>query len=189
MRARQSNGISLTRFGDESAWSVQHSTCRIAFCLAGGTVLDAEIPAMFAGSWNVVGFGYAFHSILRWGTEYVNLSDLTTLTRSHRHCAAQVSALSQILRQLCTDIPPHHRYQNTRWLHGRSTGKSSIEEKMTSVWVDSADENPNHNQNQRDVTTQLVISVALGILAFLGFCVRAFLQRLAKAESYQDIPS
>ena len=138
-------------------------------------MLDAEIPTIFAGSWMVVGFRYAFPSILTWGTEYVNLSDLATLTRLHRHCAAQFSALSQILGRLRTDIPPHHHYQHTLRLHGRSTGKSPIEEKMTSVWVDSADDNPNHNQNQRDVTTQLVISVALGILAFLAFCVRASL--------------
>ena len=44
---------------------------------------------------------------------------------------------------------------------------------MASAWVDKgSDEDPNHNQNQRDVTTQLVISIALGLIAFLSFCVR-----------------
>ena len=43
---------------------------------------------------------------------------------------------------------------------------------MASAWADKGQEpNPNSNQNQRDVTTQLVISVALGLFAFLGFCV------------------
>ncbi|KAL6716189.1 hypothetical protein ACLMJK_005755 [Lecanora helva] len=42
---------------------------------------------------------------------------------------------------------------------------------MASVWANKGgDEDPNHNQNQRDVTTQLVISIALGLFAFLGFC-------------------
>lgn len=35
-----------------------------------------------------------------------------------------------------------------------------------------SDEDPNHNQNQRDITVQLVISIALGFLAFFAFCVR-----------------
>ncbi len=44
---------------------------------------------------------------------------------------------------------------------------------MTSIWA--ADKDPykdaSRSQNQRDITTQAVISIALGFFAFLAFCV------------------
>ena len=44
---------------------------------------------------------------------------------------------------------------------------------MEPIWTSDGDvyKDPSKNQNQRDITTQAVISIALGIVAFLAFCV------------------
>jgi len=44
---------------------------------------------------------------------------------------------------------------------------------MASIWVAERDpyKDGSKNQNQRDIITQSVISIALGFFAFLAFCV------------------
>ena len=46
------------------------------------------------------------------------------------------------------------------------------DDKLTSWAAKGAEDDPNSNQNQRDITVQAIISIALGIFAFLAFCVR-----------------
>ena len=48
---------------------------------------------------------------------------------------------------------------------------------MASAWTSGGNETSPSNPlapdaNQRDITTQLVVSIALGLTAFLTFCVR-----------------
>ena len=45
---------------------------------------------------------------------------------------------------------------------------------MDRVWIRNASDaykDQSQNHNQRDITTQSVISIALGLAAFLAFCV------------------
>lgn len=51
---------------------------------------------------------------------------------------------------------------------------------MASIWVAGDPvKDPSKNHNQRDITTQIVISIALGIFAFLAFCVSALFRSIS----------
>ena len=48
---------------------------------------------------------------------------------------------------------------------------------MATVHITEGNPYDNQTKNQRDVTTQSIISIALGLAAFLAFCVSEMLDR------------
>lgn len=93
------------------------------------------------------------------------LSDCSVMAQSN---------ISRILRLLYNTF--FVRDERPTSAYGLSYSSALIAKVMASIWVAERDpyKDGSKSQNQRDIITQSIISIALGFAAFLAFCVSDF---------------